>query len=102
MLRGNAAAFLESLLCLSVSKRSSAMTPIRRACRMWDVCQGWYVRSGIIYGADFVVYRRHPSCVHAEYGVSVLSAGTSLSLNDIQATYRLLHQARHIITDMHR
>ena len=77
------------------------MPPFAMPVLIGDVCQGWYVRSGIIYGADFVVYRRHPSRVHAEYGVSVLSARTSLSLNDIQATYRLLHQARHIISRMH-
>ncbi|XP_071686215.1 tRNA-splicing endonuclease subunit Sen2-1-like [Rutidosis leptorrhynchoides] len=33
----------------------------------------WVVRSGCQYGADFVAYRHHPSLVHSEYCVLVLS-----------------------------
>ncbi|MED6155807.1 hypothetical protein PIB30_008709 [Stylosanthes scabra] len=40
--------------------------------------KNWVVRSGFQYGVDFVVYRHHPSCVHSEYGVLVLSDGEAV------------------------
>ncbi|KAK2967338.1 hypothetical protein RJ640_017058 [Escallonia rubra] len=35
--------------------------------------KNWVVRSGSQYGVDFVAYRHHPSLVHSEYAVLVLS-----------------------------
>lgn len=35
--------------------------------------KNWVVRSGSQYGVDFVAYRHHPSLVHSEYAVIVLS-----------------------------
>ncbi|KAL1315076.1 hypothetical protein HN51_041860 [Arachis hypogaea] len=40
--------------------------------------KNWVVRSGFQYGVDFVVYRHHPSRVHSEYGVLVLSDGETV------------------------
>lgn len=37
--------------------------------------KNWVVRSGSQYGVDFVAYRHHPSLVHSEYAVLVLSEG---------------------------
>lgn len=37
--------------------------------------KNWVVRSGLQYGVDFVAYRHHPSLVHSEYAVLVLSKG---------------------------
>ncbi|EEF36007.1 tRNA-splicing endonuclease subunit Sen2-1 [Ricinus communis] len=35
--------------------------------------KNWVVRPGSQYGVDFVAYRHHPSLVHSEYAVLVLS-----------------------------
>uniref|UniRef100_A0A0D6R9W3 tRNA-intron lyase n=1 Tax=Araucaria cunninghamii TaxID=56994 RepID=A0A0D6R9W3_ARACU len=35
--------------------------------------KNWVVRSGLQYGAEFVVYRHHPALVHSEYAVIVSS-----------------------------
>ncbi|XP_062171439.1 tRNA-splicing endonuclease subunit Sen2-1-like [Alnus glutinosa] len=37
--------------------------------------KNWVVKSGSNYGVDFVAYRHHPSLVHSEYAVLVLSEG---------------------------
>ncbi|CAI9105186.1 OLC1v1004052C1 [Oldenlandia corymbosa var. corymbosa] len=37
--------------------------------------KNWVVKPGNLYGADFVAYRHHPSLVHSEYAVLVLSDG---------------------------
>lgn len=37
--------------------------------------RNWVVRSGSQYGVDFVAYCHHPSLVHSEYAVLVLSEG---------------------------
>lgn len=37
--------------------------------------KNWVVRSGLQYGVDFVAYRHHPSLVHSEYAVLILSSG---------------------------
>ncbi|CAL1386366.1 unnamed protein product [Linum trigynum] len=39
--------------------------------------KNWVVRPGSQYGVDFVAYRHHPSLVHSEYAVLVLSEGES-------------------------
>ncbi|KAI7733707.1 hypothetical protein M8C21_020690 [Ambrosia artemisiifolia] len=55
--------------------------------------KNWVVRSGCQYGVDFVAYRHHPSLVHSEYGVLVLSQGNGNDRlrvwSDIQCTLRL-------------
>ncbi|CAN1771915.1 tRNA-splicing endonuclease subunit Sen2-2 [Linum perenne] len=40
--------------------------------------KNWVVRPGSQYGVDFVAYRHHPSLVHSEHGVIVLSEGEGL------------------------
>ncbi|KAJ7946745.1 tRNA-splicing endonuclease subunit Sen2 [Quillaja saponaria] len=43
--------------------------------------KNWVVKSGSQYGVDFVAYRHHPSLVHSEYAVLVLSEGVGNDLN---------------------
>ena len=66
--------------------------------------KNWVVRSGAQYGADFVVHRYHPSRVHSEYGVLVLSDGDDKDLNgrlrvwsDVHCTTRLLGSVTKIL-----
>ncbi|CAA0811956.1 tRNA-splicing endonuclease subunit Sen2-1 [Striga hermonthica] len=57
--------------------------------------KNWVVKSGSLYGVDFVAYRHHPSLVHAEYAVIVLSDegesknGRLNSWSDFHCTLRL-------------
>ncbi|XP_021912181.1 tRNA-splicing endonuclease subunit Sen2-1-like isoform X2 [Carica papaya] len=37
--------------------------------------KNWVVRSGLQYGVDFVAYRHHPSLVHSEFAVLIISDG---------------------------
>ncbi|KAG4927912.1 hypothetical protein JHK85_054398 [Glycine max] len=66
--------------------------------------KNWVVRPGAQYGADFVVHRYHPSRVHSEYGVLVLSDGDDKDLNgrlrvwsDVHCTTRLLGSVTKIL-----
>ncbi|KAK7260668.1 hypothetical protein RIF29_26912 [Crotalaria pallida] len=59
--------------------------------------RNWVVRSGTLYGVDFVVYRHHPARVHSEYDALVLSHEDDEDLNerlrvwyDVHCTTRLL------------
>lgn len=68
----------------------------------------WVVRSGSQYGVDFVIYRHHPSRVHSEYGVLVLSDGEDKDLNgrlrvwsDIHCTTRLVGSVAKILLVLH-
>eukprot|EP00884_Botryococcus_braunii_P012153 jgi/Botrbrau1/20939/Bobra.0135s0067.2 len=54
--------------------------------------KGWIVRSGLLYGADFVLYAAHPSSVHADCCVLLMPKGCSLSWNDLQISNRLCTQ----------
>ena len=56
------------------------------------VVEGWYVRSGINYGADFVLYKQHPSTIHAEFCAIVQTPNEPIDLLDLQTTYRLCNQ----------
>ncbi|CDP21058.1 unnamed protein product [Coffea canephora] len=57
--------------------------------------KNWVVRSGSQYGVDFVAYRHHPSLVHSEYAVIVLSDnngetnGRLMVWSDYHCTLRL-------------
>ncbi|CAN1342583.1 tRNA-splicing endonuclease subunit Sen2-2 [Linum perenne] len=59
--------------------------------------KNWVVRPGSQYGVDFVAYRHHPSLVHSEYAVIVLSEGEGDGLvngrlivwSDLYCTIRL-------------
>ncbi|XP_047160276.1 tRNA-splicing endonuclease subunit Sen2-1-like [Vigna umbellata] len=66
--------------------------------------KNWVVRSGSQYGVDFVIYRHHPSRVHSEYGVLVLSEGEHKDLNgrlrlwsDVHCTTRLVGSVAKIL-----
>uniref|UniRef100_A0A6M2F2N0 tRNA-intron lyase n=1 Tax=Populus davidiana TaxID=266767 RepID=A0A6M2F2N0_9ROSI len=54
--------------------------------------KNWVLRPGLQYGVDFVAYRHHPSLVHSEYAVIVLSEGDTGRLrvwSDFHCTIRL-------------
>ncbi|KAJ4719059.1 tRNA-splicing endonuclease subunit Sen2 [Melia azedarach] len=54
--------------------------------------KNWVLKSGSQYGADFVAYRHHPSLVHSEFAVLVLSEGDNRRLrvwSDFHCTVRL-------------
>ena len=67
--------------------------------------KNWVVRSGSQYGVDFIVYRHHPSRVHSEYGVLVLSEeedkkdrnGRLRVWSDVHCTTRLLGSVAKIL-----
>ncbi|KAI5577473.1 hypothetical protein POPTR_009G131500v4 [Populus trichocarpa] len=54
--------------------------------------KNWVLRPGLQYGVDFVAYQHHPSLVHSEYAVIVLSEGDTGRLrvwSDFHCTIRL-------------
>jgi hypothetical protein len=59
--------------------------------------QGWLPRSGLQYGADFVLYRNHPSLVHSDFCVVLApeaGAGGDLNARDAGETARTPAPAR--------
>ena len=60
--------------------------------------QGWIARTGLQYGADMVLYRRHPALAHSEYSVLIIprtpGVRPQLSWHDIQVSNRLSAQVR--------
>jgi len=63
--------------------------------------QGWIPRTGLQYGADFVLYQRHPALAHSDYSVIILPANSRgnsvvprprLDWHDIQIANRLTTQ----------
>lgn len=59
--------------------------------------KGWVPRTGLQYGADYVLYQRHPALAHSDYSVIVLPingplARQNLSWHDLQITNRLTGQ----------
>ncbi|KAK9829651.1 hypothetical protein WJX72_007118 [[Myrmecia] bisecta] len=58
--------------------------------------KGWIPRSGLQYGAHFVLYQKHPSVAHSDYCVVLLPlknpAVLGLSWNDLEVTNRLSNQ----------
>ncbi|KAK7243870.1 hypothetical protein RIF29_38683 [Crotalaria pallida] len=70
--------------------------------------KNWVVKSGALYGVDFVVYRHHPAHVHSEYGALVLSHEDDEDLNgrlrvwsDVHCTTRLLGGVAKILLVMY-
>ncbi|CAH9072997.1 unnamed protein product [Cuscuta europaea] len=77
-----------------VSQRENFPNLCRAYCHLRS--KNWVVRSGSQYGVDFVAYRHHPSLVHSEYAVLVLSLEEGSNENsrlrvwsDYQCTLRL-------------
>jgi tRNA-intron endonuclease len=56
--------------------------------------QGYIVRSGLKFGADFAVYEKGPGIEHAPYLVHVLNALESIDPLDIVRAGRLSHSVR--------
>lgn len=58
--------------------------------------KGWIPRTGLQYGADFVLYQKHPALAHSEYAALVLplfqERVPSLSWHDVQIAGRLAAQ----------
>jgi tRNA splicing endonuclease len=60
--------------------------------------KGWIPRTGLQYGADFVLYQRHPALAHSDYSVLVLPLGgvaggrPPLTWHDLQVCNRLTTQ----------
>lgn len=56
------------------------------------------MRSGLLYGTDFVVYQMHPGVMHSEYGIMVVPLATphdpQMGWHDVQITNRLINQVR--------
>lgn len=56
------------------------------------------MRSGINYGADYVLYQRHPSRVHADFCVLVVALHATkdagIDWKDLQVMSRLCGQVR--------
>jgi hypothetical protein len=59
--------------------------------------QGWIPRTGLQYGADFVLYQRHPALSHSDYTVIItpLAPGQrpDIGWHDFQISNRLSTQA---------
>lgn len=60
--------------------------------------QGWLPRTGLQYGADFVLYHRHPAVAHSDYTVLVvpLTPGVRppMEWHSVQIANRLSAQVR--------
>jgi tRNA-intron lyase len=64
--------------------------------------KGWIARTGLQYGADFVLYQRHPALAHSDYSVLILPADEAtrrgavprppLHWHDLQVANRLSTQ----------
>jgi len=53
---------------------------------------GWFVRWGVKYRSDFVVYKAHLSTVHAEYCVVIKIQYERISFLYLQSMYSLCNQ----------
>ena len=54
------------------------------------VSKGWFVRSGLAYGCDYVLYEKHPEQAHSRYGVFIMpeTTKTAFSWVDYQVCSR--------------
>lgn len=51
---------------------------------------GWCVRSGVKFGTDFLLYKRGPPFIHAEYCILVMTKDTTYDWFDIAAKARVI------------
>ncbi|KAI9327073.1 hypothetical protein DFJ73DRAFT_864561 [Zopfochytrium polystomum] len=49
--------------------------------------EGWLVRDGVKFGAELVLYREHPSLVHADYAVVIVPRQPKTSLGQRSLTW---------------
>ncbi len=60
--------------------------------------QGWIPRTGLQYGADMVLYQRHPALAHSDYSVLIMALDPRWrpqpSWHDVQVLNRLTAQVR--------
>ncbi|KAI7836749.1 hypothetical protein COHA_009387 [Chlorella ohadii] len=58
--------------------------------------KGWIPRTGLQYGADFVLYQRHPALTHSDYAVTVVplrpGQRAPMGWHDLQISNRLSTQ----------
>ncbi|BEP18189.1 tRNA-intron lyase [Pyrofollis japonicus] len=81
----------------SLIKRAESMVPrFRLIYKVYKELrdQGYIVRSGLKFGADFAVYEKGPGIEHAPYLVHVLNALESIDPLDIVRAGRLSHSVR--------
>ena len=45
------------------------------------VSKGWFVRSGLAYGCDYVLYEKHPEQAHSRYGVFIMPEPTKTAFS---------------------
>ena len=61
-----------------------------------ELLQGWIPRTGLQYGADFVLYQRHPALTHSDYTVLIVPLAPGqrpdLGWHDLQISNRLSTQ----------
>lgn len=55
---------------------------------------GRYVKDGMKYGCDFMVYERHPEECHSTFGVLLLRSGVTVQFKDVIGLSRLLHNVK--------
>lgn len=72
------------------------LAPLRTDRALPTAWQGWIPRTGLQYGADYVLYQRHPALTHSDYTVVVvpLAPGQrpSMGWHDLQVSNRLSTQ----------
>ena len=71
-------------------------SPTPLPCAPGNPPQGWNPRTGLQYGADFVLYQRHPALAHSDYAVTIVPLRPSQRLpmgwHDLQISNRLATQ----------
>ena len=53
-----------------------------------------YVKDGMKYSCDFVVYKQHPELCHSQYGIIILKNHSYLKYKDLIGLCRLLHNVK--------
>ena len=56
--------------------------------------KNYYIKDGLKYGCDFVVYKQHPEECHSYCGVIILQLHQELLMKDIVGLCRLLHNVK--------
>jgi tRNA splicing endonuclease len=81
--------------CCSVLRSHAHITSSLR-CRVFhDLwCKGWYVSSGSKFGADFLLYKGDPLCVHADWIVHIRAVDERFPISDLVASTRVSASAK--------
>ncbi|KAL7721142.1 tRNA-intron lyase [Entamoeba marina] len=63
----------------------------------WAVNKGLFVKDGMKYACDFVVYDKHPQSVHSYCGILVMKKHPHMQMKDIIGLLRLLHNVKKVL-----